>query len=118
VPLGFVISPGDPTRVDLHLNLDVESQKTYSVAKNVVVDPTDPTIVEVISRFDAPKLCIPFFTTVRRVYSLTSLASTYQFVATNDIEPRRTYPVDTKVVVDPANPTVEEMIPRVDAPNR
>ena len=30
----------------------------------------------------APNLCVPFFTTVRRVYSLTLLTSVYEFVAT------------------------------------
>jgi hypothetical protein len=120
VLLGFDISAGDPTRVDLYLNpylSDSESQKTYSVAKNVVVGPNDPTVRKVIPRVIAPNLCVPFSATVRRLYSLTSLNSIYQFVASNDLNSRKTYPVDKNVVVDPTNPVVPEVIPRVDTPN-
>ena len=63
MPLGFTISSGDPTNVDLYLNLCLNeqcsgSQKTYSVAKNVVIEPVVP---EVIPMDVTPKLCVSFF---------------------------------------------------------
>ena len=91
VSLGFTISPGDPTNVDFYLNrcLNEEcsgSNETYSVTKNIVFESvvieSQSVVPEVIPMDVTPKVCVPFFTTVRQVYSLTLLTSPYQFVAT------------------------------------
>jgi hypothetical protein len=78
VSVDFTISDGDPANVDLLL-FDTNSRTNYTVSGDMEVTPHN---VVIIPADVDPGVCVHTFIIVRRMYSLTSRVTRYQFVAT------------------------------------